>query len=170
MKQKRPPEGRGISPVPVVPPVTDLVDTHADTTGISRSEAIKILHDTWHSHFWDSAKLLAQAWAFYLTIMAALIGFILTRNLAPWIEDRLLLAGLVISVIHLVGFWLWGRATARLAWTLEHLTRELNRSAFAEFGFDGVFLRWKTTQRIVIVNSATIVLTIIVGTVVSLFR
>lgn len=170
MKRNRPPESGGTSPPTIVSPVADLGALPADTTAISRSEAIKILHSTWHSHFWDSTKLLAQAWAFYLTIMAALVGFILSRSLAPGIQDGLLLAALVISVIFVVGFILWGREIARIVTTLEHLTREINRSAFAEFGFDSIYRRWKMIQVMVIVNSAAIVLTIILGIVVSLLR
>ena len=49
----------------------DEIETDISTTQV---ESAKSLLTVWHVHFWDSSKLVAQGWVFYLTIMAAVVG------------------------------------------------------------------------------------------------
>jgi hypothetical protein len=108
-----------------------------------RSDAAKTLLTFWNGHYWDSSRLLAQAWAFYLTIIAALVGFVATRSLPKQTALGLVWVAIVITAAHVVGAMLWNWGILKLVDTLEALSRELDSSLFDDVGLRKLFARWK---------------------------
>ena len=113
-----------------------------------RLDAAKTLLTFWHGHYWDSCRLLAQGWAFYLTIIAALVGFVASRPLPKQTAAGLLWAAIFITVAHIVGALIWNWAILRLVGPLEALSRELDAPLFDDVGLQQLFLRWRTVGAI----------------------
>jgi len=109
-----------------------------------RLEAARSLLTFWNSHYWDSSRLLAQGWAFYLTIIAALVGFVAARPLAKQTAVGLLWAAMLITAAHIIGAMLWSWGILKLVKPLEALSRELDASLFDDLDFPEVFSRWRT--------------------------
>jgi hypothetical protein len=132
---------------------------------MQRIECAKILLGIWNSHFWDSAKLLAQAWAFYVAIMAALVGYVMSNDLPLPLSKALIIVAAIISVIHLVGSCIWAWGLSRVVVTLEALTRELNEKAFRDLKLVTIFSRWRSLQTVMVFNSALVAIVMLVGLV-----
>jgi hypothetical protein len=108
-----------------------------------RLDAAKSLLTFWNSHYWDSSRLLAQGWAFYLTIIAALVGFVATRPLANRTATGLLWAAMLITAAHITGAMLWSWGILKLVKPLEALNCELDASLFDDLELREVFARWR---------------------------
>ena len=128
-----------------------------------RLDAAKTLLTFWHGHYWDSSRLLAQGWAFYLTIIAALVGFVATRALPKQTAVGLLWAAILITAAHLLGAMLWSWGILKLVGTLEALSRELDASLFDDLGLPKLFGRWRTVGVLLNVFIVLIGMTILAG-------
>jgi hypothetical protein len=128
-----------------------------------RLEAATTMLTFWHTHYWDSAKLLAQGWAFYLSIVAAMVGFVVSHALRPHIATGLIRAAIIITAMHLVGSTLWGWGTMKLVGTVEALNRELDPSLFQDLALQRPFFRWKVIQALVMCVSTLISVVILIG-------
>lgn len=129
------------------------------------SEYTKTLLGIWNAHFWDSAKLFAQAWAFYVTIMAALVGYVVSQKVSQQLSNALILVAAIISFIHLVVSSLWAWGLWHVVVTLEALTRCLNEKKFADLSLNlkGTFNRWKFSQMVIVFSGALIAFVMLVG-------
>lgn len=128
-----------------------------------RSDAAKTLLAFWHGHYWDSSRLLAQGWAFYLTIIAALVGFVATRSLPKQTAEGLVWVAIVITTAHMLGAMLWNWGILKLVGTLESLSRELDASLFDDLGLRKLFLRWRVVGTILCGFILLIGITILTG-------
>jgi hypothetical protein len=108
-----------------------------------RLDAARTLLTFWNGHYWDSSRLLAQGWAFYLTIIAALVGFVATRSLPKQTALGLLWAAILITTAHVLGAMLWSWGILKLVGTLEALNRELDASLFGDLELNILFSRWR---------------------------
>jgi hypothetical protein len=108
-----------------------------------RLDAARTLLTFWNSHYWDSSRLLAQGWAFYLTIIAAVVGFVASRSLPKQTAAGLIGAAMVITVAHILGAMLWSWGILKLVGTLEALNRELDASLFDDLQLRPLFSRWR---------------------------
>ncbi|MEK6373410.1 MAG: hypothetical protein AABO58_12020 [Acidobacteriota bacterium] len=130
-----------------------------------RMEAAKTLLTFWHGHYWDSSRLLAQGWAFYLTIIAAIVGFVATRSLPKQTAVGLLWVAIIITAAHMLGAMLWNWGILKLVGTLEALNRELDSSLFDDLGLRKLFLRWRIVGAILVGFIVLIGITILTGLV-----
>lgn len=128
-----------------------------------RLEAAKVLLGSWQTHYWDSSKLLAQAWAFYFTIMAALIGYIMTRDLNSALTARLISGAMAITVVQILGATIWGWGLLKLVAIIEALNVEIGRSLFTELELRSTFVRWRAVVAMVLIGSATVAAIILIG-------
>jgi hypothetical protein len=108
-----------------------------------RLDAAKTLLTFWHGHYWDSSRLLAQGWAFYLTIIAAIVGFVATRSLPKQTAVSLVWVAILITTAHMLGAMVWNWGILKLVDTLEALNHELDPSLFDDLGLRKLFLRWR---------------------------
>lgn len=126
-------------------------------------ESAKSLLAIWHVHFWDSSKLLAQGWAFYLTIMAALVGFVVSHPLPPHIRTGLLRTAMAITVMHIIGATIWGVGLLKIVDIIDALCRELDAALCQRVNLHKTFVRWRVVQVLVMVVSAIIGVIIVIG-------
>jgi hypothetical protein len=126
-------------------------------------EAVRSLLAFWNDHYWDSARLLAQGWAFYLTIIAALVGFVTTRTLPNHIGTGLLAAAMLITAAHMCGAMLWAWGLMKLVATIEALHRELDAALFHALGTQTLFRRWRVVGALVTACSLIISVIIFAG-------
>ena len=132
-------------------------------SGTHRLDGAQALLSNWQTHYWDSCKLLAQAWAFYYAIMAALIGYVMTRNLPRALSTRLVVGAMAITVVQVLGATIWGWGLLKVVAILEGLNREVSKSLFNELELRNAFLRWRRVQVVVMGGSAVVAAFIFVG-------
>jgi len=73
-----------------------------DSESASDIDLLKHLHEWERKNYWDAVNVFSKAMTFYLAIAAAVLGYLLTRDLPPPFPRDIAWAGLIISVAFLV--------------------------------------------------------------------
>jgi hypothetical protein len=104
---------------------------------------IRLLYETYHRLYWDSAQSLERVWGAYLLIAGALIGYILTKGLAETISLGAIVGAAFVTTTTAVTFAWWSSMLHGVVCLLQKLTRELEPGICDEFRLDGMFVHWK---------------------------
>jgi hypothetical protein len=104
---------------------------------------IRLLYETYHRLYWDSAQSLERIWGAYLLIAGALLGYILTKGLADTISTGAIVGAAFVSITTVITFAWWSWMLHGVVCLLQRLTRELDPSVCDEFELDGMFAHWK---------------------------
>ena len=110
----------------------------------------------------EAASTLIKGMTFYLAIFAALMGYLLTKDLQPHIKEATLIVGLLVSVFAAVacGSIGWGYQQGLL--DLERNYRLLNQGAFDEVHLHVFFSRGRRVLWFVLSATFMILVTFVV--------
>jgi hypothetical protein len=140
---------------------TDAVGENSEDA--SRIENLKFIFDTQHKWFWSLVDALTKGTAFYFAIIAALIGYILTKPMPTFVQKFLLIIGLSTSVLFFIATGAFGWLLSVCYRLLEKTLLSLNPDLSKELHLETFFLSIKKGLRVVAICSVLVFLTIIIG-------
>lgn len=82
----------------------EVLESPPKDSRIPTIDAPRILFDSTQKWFWDAGNVLVRGLAFYLALMAAVVGYVLTRSLPPNLLHLVLTLALVTSILFLLGW------------------------------------------------------------------
>jgi hypothetical protein len=116
----------------------------------------------------ETADLLLKASSFFLAIMAAILGYVVYRPLAPTVRATAfwVVGSTTLLFVVAVGSVAWGLYTG--LHDLQAALERLSRSTFSNLGLGHYFRRARTVFWIVIAASLLVIAILVVGISVSL--
>src|SRR5215217_7972059 len=78
---------------------TTMIET--DRTEVP-ADALKFIYESQIKWFWQMLDALIKGAAFYLTITAAVIGYVLAKELPPAVQRSILIIGIMTSVLFII--------------------------------------------------------------------
>src|SRR5579872_7610863 len=79
-----------------------------DTATKPDSEVLRHLHETERKNYWEAANLLAKGLGFYLAISAAVLTYILTKELpkdfSNWFRKGIAATGFLVTLFWVIAF------------------------------------------------------------------
>jgi len=107
-------------------------------------DKVRILFEFQQRVFWESANLFAKGFAYYLAIVAALIGYTLTLKLQASLQQIALFMGLGSSFLGLLVAWVCVRGFFRVLASMERTGRMLGDELFEAMGLEEFFRQWRS--------------------------
>jgi hypothetical protein len=138
---------------------TDQLAKESDTSPIAADvgarefEVLKIVHETYHRLYWNSADSLSKLWGLYFTVVAALVGYVLSKGIAPTLAPPFMLGGIFLFLMAILTFagWAWG--LRRILTLLDTVSRELDSSLYERLEMARLFRDWRGLLVFILVST-----------------
>lgn len=119
---------------------------------------------------WQIAGNLTKGFAFYLAILAALLGYVMSLKLAPGLQSSILCASIAITVLFGVAAGAIARCLDRHLTSVEKSLKEVASTAYDELNAAKFFTDIRTAAKVTGVCSFLVLLILLSGAVLLLMR
>jgi hypothetical protein len=129
------------------------------------SDSLKFVGDALQKTYWESLHLLVRNAGFYFAITAALVGYVVTRNLSAPLTILVLWMSLATSVLTLVVGWIATRSIFEVVRLIEVVMRQSSEGVLSTEDMDHLFVRWRTVLWAFAIGGTTLIILICIGIV-----
>ncbi|MBI5922201.1 MAG: hypothetical protein HY847_11235 [Betaproteobacteria bacterium] len=145
----------------------DVLDTSSNESRALSMDPAKVMFESTQKWFWDVANILIRGLAFYLALMAVVVGYVLTRNLSLSLLQLVLTLAFVTSILFLVGWAACVAVMFRCIGILEDLrTLFLKAPILRDRGLPDVLLASRRSVQVITAGIYIVVFSFMVAIVV----
>jgi hypothetical protein len=119
-------------------------------------DALKFIYESQQKWFWQMLDALIKGSAFYLTITAAIIGYVLSKDLPASLQRSILMLGIITSVLFIVGATACARGLHACLTPLEKSLIDVNPELAVEMNLPHVFSVMSRMMWIVVICSGMV--------------
>ena len=119
--------------------------THAPSRPTAPDDNTKLVVELLQKTYWEGANLMLKGTAFYMAILAALVGYVVTQKVQTQIAELTLYGGVATSALAVTVAIMAARTMYRCVGVLEHLLLRQATQSIAESELRTVFSRWRKT-------------------------
>jgi hypothetical protein len=121
-----------------------VADDHAQPA-TSSCENTKLTVEFLQKTYWEGGNLVFKGTAFYIAILAGLVGYVITQKVQTRVAEFALCGGMATSVLALLVAIMSGRTIYRCVGVLERLLVDQADHSAAASELRTVFSRWRKT-------------------------
>lgn len=129
----------------------------------SSVEAVKFVYEAQIKWFWQMLDALIKGAAFYLTITAAVIGYVLAKELPASIQRSILIIGILTSILFIVAAIACCRGLHACLTPIEKSITTLDPSVASTMNLPHVFAVMRRVMWTVVVCSFAVFVMILIG-------
>lgn len=147
---------------------TGAIVEHSGQTG--NLDLLKHLHEWERKNYWDAVNVFSKAMTFYLAIAAAVLGYLLTRELQPPLPRDIAWAGLIISTGFLIAFTVGVQGVLRQLARVRQLDVAVAAALEQSEVGPGLHDEWRRVVVVMAAGSVLLIVVIMAGLVLTLQR
>lgn len=121
-----------------------------------RIDTQKFLYESQQRWFWQTLDALIKGGAFYLTITAAILGYVLSKDLPGSLQRSILTIGIITSLCFIIGATACARGLHAYLTPIEKSLQSLNPVMAEEMNLPHVFTVMRNVMWIVVICSAIV--------------
>ncbi|HEX8473000.1 MAG TPA: hypothetical protein VF666_03125 [Pyrinomonadaceae bacterium] len=121
-----------------------------------RADGLKFIYESQQKWFWQMLDALIKGSAFYLTITAAIIGYVLSKDLPPSLQRSILILGIITSVLFIIGATACARGLHACLTPLENSLKDVNLELAVSMNLSHVFSVMRRVMWIVVICSGIV--------------
>jgi hypothetical protein len=121
-----------------------------------RVDTLKFLYESQQKWFWQTLDALIKGGAFYLTITAAILGYVLSKDLPGSLQRSILIIGIITSVCFIIGATACARGLHAYLTPIEKSLKSLSPAAAGDLNLPHVFVVMRRVMWVVVICSAIV--------------
>jgi hypothetical protein len=140
--------------------------TESSGTELSQQEDLRFVYEAQIKWFWQMLDALIKGAFFYLTITAAVIGYVLAKELPVSTQKWILTIGIITSALFIIAAVGCCRGLHACLTPIERSISALNPSVASSMNLPHVFIVMRRVMWTVVICSFTVFVMILVGMVI----
>jgi hypothetical protein len=128
-----------------------------------KAETLKLLFESQERWFWQTIELLSKFVTYYLAIVAVVLGYVFTAGVSLQLQRLVLIIGILASIFFIIEYLMciWGLFYCLTS--MDKVTKELDPDVYTGLDIKRNFITSKKILRIVMICSASILISIPFG-------
>ena len=133
-----------------------MAEERVECSRTERVDALKFLYESQQKWFWQTLDALIKGGAFYLTITAAILGYVLSKDLPGSLQRSILIIGIITSVCFIIGATACARGLHAYLTPIERSLKSLDPATSDELNLPHVFAVMRNVMWVVVICSAIV--------------